>query len=1095
MIKKFLLLLPMAVISFLTFAQQSPKWLRYPSISPDGQTIAFSYKGDIYTVPVSGGVATAVTNHEAHDFMPVWSNDGRQIAFASNRYGNFDVFVVDANGGMPTRLTYHSADELPYTFTNDNGAVLFGASRQDLASNRHFPTGSLPELYSVPVKGGRVEQVLTTPAEAVKFSSNGKFMLYQDKKGGENEWRKHHQSSIARDIWMYEPATGKHTQLTTFKGEDRNPVLTNNDQEMYFLSEESGSFNVYKSSLKNPEQRTAITSFKEHPVRFLSISRNQTLCFGFDGEIYTLAPSGTPTKVNITVRGEDKGNRIQQIGINGNINEMSISPDGKEVAFIARGEVFVSSVDGDFTKRITSTPEQEAFVSFSHDGKSVIYASERNGRWQVFKASKVRAEEPFFFASTLIKEEPLISNDNDNYQPLASPDGKQLAFIENRTTLKVMNLATKETHTLLTPKELYYMRDGGQNFTWSPDSKWILAEYSPTMANGEIVIIPADGKTPFINLTQSGYEDYNPKWVNNGKQLLWFSTRQGLRSAANSGSRQADVYSMFLTRDAWDKFKLSKEDYDLMKAIEEREKKAKEEAKKKEDATKSEKDKKGKKVVKDKKEEAAKPDSSLKVDWDNLSDRFARLTINSASIGDAVLSKDGETLYYLARFEKDYNLWSVNLRTKEAKLEITLNSRSGSLEWDKEMKNLFLLSDGKIYKVEVDKVKREAVKTSTEIRLDRYAERETMFNHVVLRTKRGFYTSNYHGVDWDKLTQHYRQYLPYIGDGYEFSEMLSEMLGELNVSHSGSRYRQRMADADNTASLGILVDYNHKGDGLLIAEIIKEGPLDKTNIDVKPGMVILKVDGDTVKANTDFATYLNLKTNKFTLLDIVDPTTGKSKQVTVKPISLGEESALLYKRWVKKNQEDVDKQSNGELGYVHIPGMGDGPYRDIYSEMMGKYHNRKGVIVDTRYNGGGDLVADLAMFFTGHKFIEYTNENRALGYEPSFRWTKPTVALVSESNYSDASCFACGYKQLGIGKMIGMPVPGTCSFAGWEMLSDGETMWGMVPVSAKDINGQWMENNEAVPDYVVKNAPEVISTGRDQQLEKAVEVLLQDTKK
>ena len=200
MIKKFLLLLPMAAISFLTFAQQSPKWLRYPSISPDGQTIAFSYKGDIFTVPVSGGVATAVTNHEAHDFMPVWSNDGRQIAFASNRYGNFDVFVVDANGGMPTRLTYHSADELPYTFTNDNGAVLFGASRQDLASNRHFPTGSLPELYSVPVKGGRVEQVLTTPAEAVKFSSNGKFMLYQDKKDDENEWRKHHQSSIARDI-------------------------------------------------------------------------------------------------------------------------------------------------------------------------------------------------------------------------------------------------------------------------------------------------------------------------------------------------------------------------------------------------------------------------------------------------------------------------------------------------------------------------------------------------------------------------------------------------------------------------------------------------------------------------------------------------------------------------------------------------------------------------------------------------------------------------------------------------------------------------------------------------------------------------------
>jgi len=281
-----------------------------------------------------------------------------------------------------------------------------------------------------------------------------------------------------------------------------------------------------------------------------------------------------------------------------------------------------------------------------------------------------------------------------------------------------------------------------------------------------------------------------------------------------------------------------------------------------------------------------------------------------------------------------------------------------------------------------------------------------------------------------------------------------------------------MPDADATASLGVFADYSFKEDGLKIAEVLKEGPLDRANIAVKEGMVIRMVDGDTIKANTDYAAYLNLKAGKFVLLTVFDPATGKEQQLTVKPISQGEEGELLYKRWVKNNEKDVEKLSNGQLGYVHIPGMGDGPYRDIYSEMMGKFHDRKGVVVDTRFNGGGDLVADLAMFFTGKKFIEYTNETRALGYEPSFRWTKPTVAMVSEANYSDASCFACSYKELGIGKMVGMPVPGTCSFAGWEMLSDGETMWGMVPVSAKDLHGNWMENLEAVPDYVVKNAPE-----------------------
>lgn len=1081
--KRMLTTALISILSLVNFAQENPKWLRYPSISPDGERIAFTYRGDIYTVPAKGGIATPVTFHTAYDYMPVWSNDSKKIAFASNRYGNFDVFVVDANGGETTRLTFHSANELPYTFSNDDKLVLLGATRQDLATHRQFPTSSQPELYSVPATGGRVELVLTTPAEAVQVASDGSFFIYHDKKGGENEWRKHHQSSIARDIWVYNTKNGEHIQITNFKGEDRNPVLADDNTSVYYLSEEKGNFNIFKLSLSNPNQKQQITGYEKYPVRFLSVSRNKTLCYGFDGEIYTLAAGAQPQKVEITVNGEDQQNREQLVDAGNNIREMSVSPDGKEVAFIARGEVFVSSVEGEFTKRITSTPSQERFVNFTPDGKSLIYASERNGRWQIFKTSKVRNVEPFFFASTLLNEEVLVSNQNDNYQPLMSPDGKKLAFIENRTTLKILDIETKQTVTLLTPNELYYMRDGGQYFTWSPDSKWLLVEYSPVMSNGEVVLVPADGKSPYVNLTQSGYEDYSPKWVNNGKQMLWFSTRDGLRSYANSGDRQSDIYSMFFTRDAWDRFKLSKDEFDLLKAIEDKKKETKEAAKKKEDE-------KGKK----KKSDEPKKDSTLKFDWNGLNDRFARLTINSASVADAVLSKDGETLYYLASFEKGCNLWSLKLRTKEAKLEIEMDANSGAFEWDKEMKNLFLLSDGKIYKVDVEKGKRETVKVYAEIAVDKYAERESMFNHVVLRTEKGFYSKQYHGVNWIELTNHYRQYLPYIDNGFEFAEMLSEMLGELNSSHSGARYYGRIPNGDQTASLGILLDYSYRGDGIRIAEILTGGPLDKTNITVKPGMIIRSVNGEQISGNIDFAFYLNRKADKFTLLDVLDPTSDSSSQVTVKPISLSEEGNLLYKRWVKKNQREVDSLSNSLLGYVHIPGMSDGPYRDAYSEMMGKYYNRKAVVVDTRFNGGGDLVSDLAMFFTGHKYIEYATDTRALGYEPTFRWTNPTVAIVGEANYSDASCFACGYQQLGIGKMVGMPVPGTCSFAGWETLQDGETLWGMVPVSSKDINGNWMENLENIPDFVVKNDPSVIACGKDQQLEKAVEVLMDELK-
>ena len=378
--------------------------------------------------------------------------------------------------------------------------------------------------------------------------------------------------------------------------------------------------------------------------------------------------------------------------------------------------------------------------------------------------------------------------------------------------------------------------------------------------------------------------------------------------------------------------------------------------------------------------------------------------------------------------------------------------------------------------------------------LDEMAERAYMFEHVWIRTNAIFYHSNFHGVDWAKLKGEYAKYLPHIGNGHEFAEMLSEMLGELNVSHAGSGYRNRGGNGDETASLGIFMDYKHQGNGILIEEVIKGGPLDKSGMDVKAGMIIEKIDGELITPTKDFASYLNRKEDKFTLLEIVDPNLEGEKsrrQITVKPISLGEERRLLYKRWVKTNEKEVLEKSNGQLGYVHIPGMSDGPYRDIYEQMMGKFLDKKGVIVDTRFNGGGDLVADLAMFFTGIPFISYETEARVVGGEPTSRWTKPTLAMFNESMYSDGHCFASGYTDLEIGKTVGMPVPGTCSFAGWEGLPNG-SYWGVVPVSAKNKAGEWMENNQTEPLIKVKIMPGVIDKGRDQQFESSIEELMKE---
>lgn len=1061
---------------FLSNAQISPKWARYPSISPDGAAIIFTYKGNLYRVPSAGGNAIQLTFHKAHDYKAVWSKNGQRIAFASDRYGNFDVFTMDALGGEATRLTFHSNDEVPYTFSEDDATVIFGGLRQDDVKHRQYPNRSQPELYKVAASSGRVEQVLTVPAQDVQISKDGSFLVYHDKKGYEDEFRKHHVSSITRDIWKYDTANDKHTMLTTFKGEDRNPVLSD-DGNVFYLSEASGTFNVHRLALDNPSQNTQLTAFKNHPVRFLSYG-NGTMAFSYDGELYTLVSGEAPKKVAITIRTQDGANSDEYISINSGVREMAISPNGKEIAFIARGEVFVTAVEGGLTNRITNTPEQERFLSFTSDGKAIAYASERDGKWQIFKTTVARSQEKYFFAATVLTEETVLQKDVDCYLPKFSPDGKQMAYIEDRRVLKVMDLNTNAEKTLMTPQELFHMQDGDKYFTWSPDSKWLLVGWGKSLSNGEILLVAADGSQR-QNLTESGYYDYYPKWVNKGEQLLWFSNRHGLKSYATSGRTQDDVYSLFLTQKSWDKFNMTKEEFDLMELLED-----KEEDKDKDESKNKQKGKKSKSVA------DAKP-KPLKFDWEDISERKARFTIHSSSLSDAVLSKDGEKLYYLARFEKNLNLWETELRTKKTKMLIPLGARRASLEWDAKQENLFLLKDGSIAKVDLGGAKTKPVKMQTEMQLDTDAERQHMFEHIWLRTNAIFYHSNFHGQDWEQLRKDYEKYIPHLGNSYEFAEVVSELLGELNVSHAGGRYNGNIPNGDATASLGIFKDYDHKGDGIKIAEVLKGGPLYKAAFTIAPGSIITKINGKTILSDTDDAAYLNRLAGQFTLLDVVDASGNNVQQIRVKPISLNEENTLLYNRWVKINEKEVAAKSNGKLGYVHIPGMSDGPYRNIYEKMLGKFFDKEAVIVDTRFNGGGDLVADLAMFFTGEPFITYATEDRQVGGEPTSRWTKPTLAIFNESMYSDGHCFASGYTDLKIGKTVGMPVPGTCSFAGWERLPNGG-VWGVVPVSAKNKQGEWMENNQTEPMIQVKNMPDVIDKGIDQQLERSIQELMKD---
>jgi len=1076
--KKLTTLFFLLIFAVSAFAQSNPLWLRFSAISPDGKTVAFAYHGDIFTVSSQGGVAQQITSNSAYDAYPVWSPDGKQIAFASRREGSFDIWLVSANGGTPKRLTTDSGNEIPMTFKDDN-TVLFQANIMPSAESIFFP-GSFNQVYEVSTEGARPKLFCETTMEDLDINKNGQ-ILYHNYKGYEDPFRKHHTSPIARDIWMCD--NGKYSKISDFIGENRTPRWASDGRSFYYLSEEDGTFNVYKRNIDG-SGKTRLTSYKGNPVRFLSVSEDNTLCFGYDGEIYTMREGAEPQKLAVTIisdtNDKDLIRQIQSYGA----TEISISPKNKEIAFVMHGDVYVTSLDYRTTKRVTDTPEQERNIDFAPDGKSIVYASERNGVWQIYEAKIASKDEKSFTYCTEIKEEQLISSGVTSQYPSYSPDGKKVAFLENRGELKVIDLASKKVVTCMDGKYQYSYSDGDIWYQWSPDSRWFLSNYIGVGGwnNSDIALVKADGSGEITNLTESGYNNGNGKWVLDGKAMLFESDSRGYRSHGSWGA-ESDAFIMFFDLEAYEKFNRSKEEneVDELKTKEEVKEEKEEKKQEEKDAKKAEKaEEKGKEVEQ-------KEVEPLKFDLENRKDRVIRLTVNSSHLGDFALDKNGENLYYQSSFEGGYDLWKHDLKENKTEL-INKGIGGGGLAWDKEMNNLYLCG-GSIKRYEVGSRSIKNIDYEANFNYRPYQERKYLFEHIWQQVKDKFYDPQIHGVDWEGYKKTYERFLPYINNNDDFRDMLSEMLGELNGSHTGARY-YAPGPSLQTAQLGLFYDETYTGDGLQVKEVIKKGPFAVKETGVKAGCIITKIDGEEIKAGQDYTALLDGKAGKRVRVTFTDGK-GKAKDVIIKAISKGTQNELLYKRWVERNRQLVDSLSGGRLAYVHVKAMDSESYRTVFSELLNdKNRNREAVIVDERHNCGGWLHDDLCTLLSGKEYQKFIPHGQFIGKDPWNKWTKPSCVLICENDYSNGHGFPFVYKTLGIGKLIGTPVAGTMTAVWWERLMDSSLVFGIPQVGCQGEDGKFGENNTLNPDILIYNTPEDFLEGNDRQLKRAVEEML-----
>ncbi len=1059
--KIYLLLLSFLTLQNFAHAQSADVYFTsYPTLTPDGKTVIFSYEGDLWRADLNNGSAARITAMQGEEVMPRVSPDGKWLAFSSNQFGNYDVYAMPLAGGDIKQLTFSSAGDEVDSWTWDSKSIYFTSNRYNTFSE-----------YKVALTGG-------TPTRLFGNFFNNIHGVVEHPQTGElffsDTWesyifptRKHYKGAYNPDIQSYNPKTKAYKQYTDWTGKD---FWTSIDQKgnVYFVSDEgNGEYNLYTFINGKKTSLTQFPSSIKHPV---VSADGEKVVFEKDYQLFVYdVASKQSQKVSLTLSRNDVLTKQQEFNVKGKIEAVDVSVDGKKLAFVSRGELFVSDIEGKYVKKIErGNAERVTEVKWLPDNKSLLFAQTFGGytNWYTIAADKPSPEKQ-------------ISTDKQNNRLLTvNKEHTRGVYLSGRNEVRLIDLKTMESKTIAT------------------DEIWGFQNPSPFISsNGEYVVYTAfrnfeqdiliygikSGKT--INLTNSGVTETDPFWSPDGKYIYFTSART--TPLYPSGGGDIHVYRMPLQK--FDEaFRLDK-----LKDLFKEEKK---------DSTANKKDKDKDKAAATKKkplseQPAPKPPVDIIINTDDIMKRLEQVSPGfGVQRSPYVIQKGDKTLVYYASNHSEGN-WAIYRTTiqpfEENKTEKVGGEDGAGFDIVQSGDKYYALAKGNIYTVNIDGNKLEKVDIDFKFERNLDGEFRQMYDEAWAGLEENYYDGDFHGTDWKKMHDRYAVYLPFVNNRSDLRTLLNDMLGELNSSHqgfysNGSEERKTLTYA--TMETGIMFDND---DPYKVTTVLKNSSADKAGIDVKPGDRLKAVNGQPVDEKQD-RNYYFTKPSMDKEVELTFERDGKEVSAKIHPESRGALDGDLYDDWIDHNRAVVTEKSKNRIAYAYMKDMGGGALETFLEDMVDDAYKKDALILDLRYNTGGNVHDAVLRFLSQKPYLQWQYRGGKKSPQPNFApAAKPIILLVNEQTLSDGEMTAQGFKTLGLGKIIGTETYRWIIFTSGKGLVDGSfyriPAWGCFTLDGKDI-----EKNGVAPDIYVKNGFTDRLEGKDPQLDRAIEEIMKD---